>query len=184
MFLRSFALINSVDHLDARPSGKQAARRAAPTSAASSSPSAWSQAAVAAELASLTRLFKRLMRSRSRSTARLPSDPVAQWQSTVAAVRHAAPAETQHRAAPASPRIHGSDRVPAMLRKAQTVRRLSPVQVGSFASAAVAQAHPHHPRVLADPVDPKRVVISGSFAEVCATLDRLVDKQETALAQR
>ncbi|WP_374591043.1 hypothetical protein [Aquabacterium sp.] len=38
------------------------------------------------------------------------------------------------------------------------------------------------PRVHADPVDPQRVVISGSFAEVCAALDRLVARQEAPFA--
>lgn len=179
MFLRSFALINPVAHLDARASGERSARRTAPSPAPSSSPTTWSPAAVAAELASLTRLFKRLMRSRSRTHDRLPTSSMTQWQSTVAGVRHAMPAGAQRRHASTPPRMDGIDRVPAMLRKAQTGRRLSPVQVGHFSPPATAL----HPRVHADPVDPKRVMISGSFAEVCATLDRLVDKQEASLVQ-
>lgn len=185
MFLRSFALINSTDHLDALPSGRPSNQRATPlvSSAFSDRSSNWSQSAVAAELVSLTRLFKRLMRSRSRCApvARAPRISQAtptQWQPTVASVRHAQPTDATSHAGSNRLPIHGSDRVPAMLRKAQAARRLSPVRVGDFLAPGRATAIAH-PRVHTDPVDPQRVVISGSFAEVCATLDRLVDSQET-----
>jgi hypothetical protein len=188
MFLRSFALINSADRLDALPSGRPTNQSAAPlgSSTFSNRSSNWNQSAVAAELVSLTRLFKRLMRSRSRSTPvgspRISHATPTQWQSTVASVRHALPADAMPHATSCRSSIHGSDRVPAMLRKAQAARRLSPVRVGGFvASGPTANKHP---RVHADPVDPQRVVISGSFAEVCATLDRLVDTQEAAAAKR
>lgn len=190
MFLRSFALINSADHLDSLPSGRPSNQRATPlvSPAFSDRPSNWSQSAIAAELVSLTRLFKRLMRSRSRTapvarSPRINQAGATQWQTTVAAVRHTLPTETAQHASSCRPSIHGSDRVPAMLRKAQAARRLSPVRVGDFVAPRLANAITH-PRVHADPVDPQRVVISGSFAEVCATLDRLVDTQEAAAAKR
>lgn len=86
-------------------------------------------------------------------------------------------------ARPATPA--GADRVPALHRRNPGTQRLSPVRIAadhhaSRGHSALDAATPSTtlPRVHADPIDPQRVVISGSFAEVCAALDRLVARQE------
>lgn len=181
MYLRSLAsangaaLANSAGAIYRRHTTlRSIASAAAPMTPAVTSTPPWSHSTVLAELASLTRLFRRLMRARSRTL-------------DARSLPHAAASNADQ---PALPRRHASDasmstrvdspgvvdvRIPALYRKSPSPRRLSPVQVGaSFSSRHTAAT----PRVHADPVDPQRVVISGSFAEVCATLDRLVAGQE------
>jgi hypothetical protein len=45
-------------------------------------------------------------------------------------------------------------------------------------SAGSASPKPHPVRISVDPLDARRTVITGKFAEVCAALDRLVLEQE------
>lgn len=117
-----------------------------------------------------------------------PHDP---WQNTRADVRHLQTGSAfrlsrqagSPEARPATPA--GADRVPALHRRNPGTQRLSPVRIAadhhaSRGHSALDAATPSTtlPRVHADPIDPQRVVISGSFAEVCAALDRLVARQE------
>lgn len=183
MFLRSLALVKGTPATSATRSPQAAASSNTATHHAASR-----QPTVAAELVALTRLFKRLMRSRSAHGAATPHDP---WQNTRADVRHLQTGSAFRRsrqagspeARPATPA--GADRVPALHRRNPGTQRLSPVRIAadhhaSRGHSALDAATPSTtlPRVHADPIDPQRVVISGSFAEVCAALDRLVARQE------
>lgn len=61
-----------------------------------------------------------------------------------------------------------------------------PARAGSIGSRipAVTRRSPCkvavQPRVHADPIDPRRVMISGSFKQVCAALDQLIAQEERA----
>ena len=188
MFLRSLALVKGTPATSATRSPQAAASSNTATHHAASR-----QPTVAAELVALTRLFKRLMRSRSAHGAATPHDP---WQNTRADVRHLQTGSAFRRsrqagspeARPATPA--GADRVPALHRRNPGTQRLSPVRIAADHHASRGRCPIGHsaldaatpsttlPRVHADPIDPQRVVISGSFAEVCAALDRLVARQE------
>ena len=188
MFLRSLALVKGTPATSATRSPQAAASSNTATHHAASR-----QPTVAAELVALTRLFKRLMRSRSAHGAAPPHDP---WQNTRADVRHLQTGSAFRRsrqagspeARPATPA--GADRVPALHRRNPGTQRLSPVRIAADHHASRGRCPIGHsaldaatpsttlPRVHADPIDPQRVVISGSFAEVCAALDRLVARQE------
>lgn len=174
MFSRSLALVNGAD--PAQSARLIDSPRLAPGSSGSKPYSVHSNlcaAAVAAELAALTRLFKRLMRSRSRAAVATPpsSKPSTATAATAMRCRQAA-TSTQTGA-------HGQERIPAMLRKNCHPRRMSPAQVGEPTRSVAAPS----PRVHTDPIDPRRVVISGNFAEVCAALDRLVARQDASSSQ-
>jgi hypothetical protein len=78
-----------------------------------------------------------------------------------------------------------ADRIPAARRRGIATRRFSPVCVEqNLARSNGGGAHGGDvsPRVHADPIDPQRVMISGSFAEVCAALDHLVARQESLVS--
>lgn len=173
MFSRPLVLIdaNAASPTQTTPC-RSAPSSLSPDSAAPSpslGPSSWSPAAAAHELLALTRLFKRLMRAqwrRATTTRNSGSTP----PNRAMPMNRSAPAA---RAMPTGAGFTGSERIPAMLRKSSQARRLSPVQV----SESLRCGHLTGPRMHADPVDPQRVVISGSFAEVCAALDQLVIRQ-------
>lgn len=79
--------------------------------------------------------------------------------------------------------VAGIDRIPAIQRRHVVARRFSPVHITPTPSAPNTNSPPDHtiaPRVRTDPIDPQRVVISGSPAQVCAALDRLVARQEAS----
>lgn len=180
MFLRSLVLVKAspATHASSSPSPSRHLEARAPVP--------WSHAAVVAELTALTRLFKRLMRSRSARTTTTP------WQTTVATVRHVMPSsaertqstarESTARASFARPvGTNTAERVPVVHRRGVAMRRFSPVCLDQSLTRFDHNRAPcgeFNPRVHADPIDPQRVMISGSFAEVCAALDHLVARQE------
>ena len=185
MFLRSLALVKTspATHASSSPSPSRHLEARAPVP--------WSHAAVVAELTALTRLFKRLMRSRSaRGGATTP------WQTPVATVRHVMPsaAERTQSADHASTarssfaRPVGTDaaeRVPVLHGRGVAKRRFGPVcldQNLTHFGCSGAPCSEFSPRVHADPIDPQRVMISGSFAEVCSALDHLVARQEALVS--
>lgn len=192
MFSRPLVLINGHAASPARPSSHTLdAQRMAPPSTlpqACAGSASWSSATVTHELLALTRLFKRLMRAQWHRTT--PSRLAAATAATPSA--RLAPLSRRPSAPPiaaARADLTGSDRIPAMLRKGSHPRRLSPVRVDALQVDAFQLDESHQPgqvigpRMHADPVDPQRVVISGSFAEVCAALDQLVIRQN-AVASR
>ena len=88
-----------------------------------------------------------------------------------------APPKTEPRA------VAGLDRIPAIQRRHVVARRFSPVQITQTPSTPNTNSPRNHtiaPRVRTDPIDPQRVVISGSPAQVCAALERLVARQEAS----